>query len=58
MCVEYEQEFVSPRRKCVGLLDALERSEKSSEDAEEETDLQGEEKVMAKCFLGSKNCRL
>uniref|UniRef100_A0A8C3QTS5 Regulator of telomere elongation helicase 1 n=1 Tax=Cyanoderma ruficeps TaxID=181631 RepID=A0A8C3QTS5_9PASS len=33
LCVEYEQEFVSPRRKCVGLLDALERSEKSSEDA-------------------------
>lgn len=45
LCVEYEQEFVSPRRKCVGLLDALERSEKSSEDAEEETDLQGEEKA-------------
>ncbi|XP_015502637.1 regulator of telomere elongation helicase 1 isoform X5 [Parus major] len=44
LCVEYEQEFVSPRRKCVGLLDALERSEKSSEDAEEETDLPGEEK--------------
>ncbi|XP_033374914.1 regulator of telomere elongation helicase 1 isoform X3 [Parus major] len=45
LCVEYEQEFVSPRRKCVGLLDALERSEKSSEDAEEETDLPGEEKA-------------
>lgn len=58
LCVEYEQEFVSPRRKCVGLLDALERSEKSSEDAEEETDLPGEEKVMAKYFLVSKNCRL
>lgn len=58
LCVEYEQEFVSPRRKCVGLLDALERSEKSSEDAEEETDLPGEEKVVAKFFLISKNCRL
>uniref|UniRef100_A0A8C5TY42 Regulator of telomere elongation helicase 1 n=1 Tax=Malurus cyaneus samueli TaxID=2593467 RepID=A0A8C5TY42_9PASS len=33
LCVEYEQEFVSPRRKCVGLLDALERTEKRSEDA-------------------------
>lgn len=51
LCVEYEQEFVSPRRKCVGLLDALEHSEKSSEDAEEETDFPGEEKVMAKYFL-------
>ncbi|XP_027501918.1 regulator of telomere elongation helicase 1 isoform X4 [Corapipo altera] len=45
LCVEYEQEFVSPRRRCVGLLDALERSEKSSEDAEEEPDLPGEEKA-------------
>lgn len=57
LCVEYEQEFVSPRRKCVGLLDALERSEKGSEDAEEETDLPGEEKVMPKYFLIRKNCR-
>ncbi|NWX17252.1 RTEL1 helicase, partial [Aegotheles bennettii] len=45
ICTEYEQEFVSPRRQCVGLLDALERSEKSSEDAEEESDLSGEEKA-------------
>ncbi|NXU85851.1 RTEL1 helicase, partial [Xiphorhynchus elegans] len=45
LCVEYEQEFVSPRRQCVGLLDALERSEKSTEDAEGETDLAGEEKA-------------
>lgn len=58
LCVEYEKEFVSPRRKCVGLLDALERSEKSNEDAEEETDLPGEEKVMAKYLLISKNCKL
>lgn len=47
LCVEYEQELVSPRRPCVGLLEALERTEKSSEDAEEESDLSGEEKVMA-----------
>ncbi|XP_071428784.1 regulator of telomere elongation helicase 1 isoform X2 [Pithys albifrons albifrons] len=45
LCVEYEQEFASPRRQFVGLLDALERSEKSSEDAEEENDLSGEEKA-------------
>ncbi|KFW09472.1 Regulator of telomere elongation helicase 1, partial [Eurypyga helias] len=45
LCVEYEQEFVSPRRRCAGLLDALERSEKSSEDAQEEGDLSGEEKA-------------
>lgn len=47
LCVEYEQELISPRRPCVGLLDALERTEKSSEDAEEESDLSGEEKVTA-----------
>uniref|UniRef100_A0A8C0IIP4 Regulator of telomere elongation helicase 1 n=1 Tax=Bubo bubo TaxID=30461 RepID=A0A8C0IIP4_BUBBB len=47
LCMEYEQELVSPRRQCIGLLDALERNEKSSEDAEEESDLSGEEKVMA-----------
>uniref|UniRef100_A0A8C0ARJ2 Regulator of telomere elongation helicase 1 n=1 Tax=Buteo japonicus TaxID=224669 RepID=A0A8C0ARJ2_9AVES len=47
LCMEYEQELISPRRQCVGLLDALERNEKSSEDAEEESDLLGEEKVMA-----------
>ncbi|XP_064321534.1 regulator of telomere elongation helicase 1 isoform X7 [Phalacrocorax carbo] len=45
LCMEYEQELVSPRRQCVGLLDALERNEKSSEDAEEESDLAGEEKA-------------
>ncbi|KFP76950.1 Regulator of telomere elongation helicase 1, partial [Acanthisitta chloris] len=45
LCVEYEQEFVSPRRQCAGLLDALERSEKSNGDAEEQTDLSGEEKA-------------
>uniref|UniRef100_A0A8C8B7W6 Regulator of telomere elongation helicase 1 n=1 Tax=Otus sunia TaxID=257818 RepID=A0A8C8B7W6_9STRI len=47
LCMEYEQELVSPRRQCIGLLDALERNEKSSEDAEEEGDLSGEEKVTA-----------
>ncbi|NWS70965.1 RTEL1 helicase, partial [Crotophaga sulcirostris] len=45
LCVEYEQELVSPRRQCVGLLDALERNEKSSEDTEEESNLLGEEKA-------------
>ncbi|NWR64713.1 RTEL1 helicase, partial [Bucorvus abyssinicus] len=45
LCVEYEQELISPRRLCVGLLDALEHTEKSSEDAEEESDLSGEEKA-------------
>uniref|UniRef100_A0A8C3JB87 Regulator of telomere elongation helicase 1 n=1 Tax=Calidris pygmaea TaxID=425635 RepID=A0A8C3JB87_9CHAR len=38
LCMEYEQELVSPRRRCIGLLDALERNEKSSEDAEEGSD--------------------
>ncbi|XP_033374916.1 regulator of telomere elongation helicase 1 isoform X6 [Parus major] len=57
LCVEYEQEFVSPRRKCVGLLDALERSEKSSEDAEEETDLPGEEKEQRAEQLEPKKAR-
>uniref|UniRef100_A0A8C3JC05 Regulator of telomere elongation helicase 1 n=1 Tax=Calidris pygmaea TaxID=425635 RepID=A0A8C3JC05_9CHAR len=33
LCMEYEQELVSPRRRCIGLLDALERNEKSSEDS-------------------------
>ena len=47
LCVEYEQELVSPRRQCIGLLEALERNDKSSEDAEEESDLLGEEKVTA-----------
>ncbi|NXX95865.1 RTEL1 helicase, partial [Centropus bengalensis] len=45
LCMEYEQELVLPRRQCAGLLDALERNEKSSEDAEEESDLFGEEKA-------------
>ncbi|PKU33390.1 regulator of telomere elongation helicase 1 [Limosa lapponica baueri] len=45
LCMEYEQELVSPRRQCIGLLDALERNEKSSEDAEEGSDLSGEEKA-------------
>ncbi|KFQ30106.1 Regulator of telomere elongation helicase 1, partial [Mesitornis unicolor] len=45
LCVEYEQELVSPRRERVGLLDALERNEKGSEDAEEENELFGEEKA-------------
>uniref|UniRef100_A0A663MT05 Regulator of telomere elongation helicase 1 n=1 Tax=Athene cunicularia TaxID=194338 RepID=A0A663MT05_ATHCN len=39
LCMEYEQELVSPRGRCTGLLDALERSEKGSEDALEESDL-------------------
>lgn len=47
LCMEYEQELISPRRQRVGLLDALERNERSSKDAEEESDLSGEEKVMA-----------
>ncbi|XP_068769164.1 regulator of telomere elongation helicase 1 isoform X2 [Struthio camelus] len=46
LCTEYERELVSPRRQCIGLLDALERNEKSREDAEEEEDgLPGEEKA-------------
>ncbi|NWH73778.1 RTEL1 helicase, partial [Piaya cayana] len=45
LCMEYEQELVLPRRQRVGLLDALERNEKSREDAEEENDLSGEEKA-------------
>ncbi|KAM8996481.1 regulator of telomere elongation helicase 1 isoform 2-T2 [Ara ararauna] len=45
LCMEYEPEFVSPRRPYIGLLDALERSEKSSEGTEEESDLSGEEQV-------------
>ncbi|XP_037257973.1 regulator of telomere elongation helicase 1 isoform X1 [Falco rusticolus] len=45
LCVEYEQELVSPRRQCCGLLDALECHEKSSKDAQEESALVGEEKA-------------
>lgn len=53
VCMEYEEKLVSPRKPPLGLLDALERSEKSSEGTEEESDSSGEEKVMAKqntCF--------
>lgn len=46
LCTEYEQEMISPRRRCSGLLDALERNEKNSKEAEEDDDLSGEEKVM------------
>ncbi|OPJ84950.1 regulator of telomere elongation helicase 1 isoform B [Patagioenas fasciata monilis] len=46
LCMEYERELISPRRRCIGLLDALERNERNSEDAEkEEGDLSGEEKA-------------
>ncbi|XP_009997011.1 PREDICTED: regulator of telomere elongation helicase 1 [Chaetura pelagica] len=45
LCTEYEQEVLSPGRHCAGLLDALERSEKSNEDVEEESDWTGEEKA-------------
>ncbi|XP_069727600.1 regulator of telomere elongation helicase 1 isoform X2 [Phaenicophaeus curvirostris] len=45
LCMEYEQELVLPRRQRVGLLDALERNEKSREDTEEENYLSGEEKA-------------
>ncbi|XP_064023724.1 regulator of telomere elongation helicase 1 isoform X2 [Pogoniulus pusillus] len=45
LCLEYEEELNSPRRKCLGLLDALEHNERSSEDAEEEDDLPGEEEA-------------
>uniref|UniRef100_A0A8C2T1Y0 Regulator of telomere elongation helicase 1 n=1 Tax=Coturnix japonica TaxID=93934 RepID=A0A8C2T1Y0_COTJA len=45
LCTEYEQEMISPRRRCSGLLDALERNEKNSKEAEEDDDLSGEEKI-------------
>ncbi|NXY47279.1 RTEL1 helicase, partial [Ceuthmochares aereus] len=45
LCMEYEQELILPTRQCVGLLDALERNEKSREDTEEENYLSGEEKA-------------
>uniref|UniRef100_A0A7M4EFT5 Regulator of telomere elongation helicase 1 n=1 Tax=Crocodylus porosus TaxID=8502 RepID=A0A7M4EFT5_CROPO len=45
LCVEYEQGPVASRRQQVGLLDALEHSEKISEGAEEEDGLSGEEKA-------------
>uniref|UniRef100_A0A669P2W9 Regulator of telomere elongation helicase 1 n=1 Tax=Phasianus colchicus TaxID=9054 RepID=A0A669P2W9_PHACC len=34
LCTEYEQEMISPRRQCIGLLDALERNEKNSKEAQ------------------------
>lgn len=46
LCTEYEQEMISPRRQCIGLLDALERNEKNSKEVEEDDGLPGEEKVM------------
>lgn len=63
LCMEYEQELISPRRRCIGLLDALEHNERSSEDAEkEESDLSGEEKVRRqrwnKILAMGKTCRL
>ncbi|XP_062484300.1 regulator of telomere elongation helicase 1 [Pezoporus occidentalis] len=45
LCMAYEPKAISPRRPRIGLLDALERSEKSSEGTEEESDLSGEEKA-------------
>lgn len=45
LCTEYEQEMNSPRRRCIGLLDALERNEKNSKEAEEDDNLSGEEKA-------------
>ncbi|XP_015152087.2 regulator of telomere elongation helicase 1 isoform X3 [Gallus gallus] len=45
LCTEYEQEMNSPRRRCIGLLDALERNEKNSKEAEEDDGLSGEEKA-------------
>ncbi|OXB67837.1 hypothetical protein ASZ78_005519 [Callipepla squamata] len=44
LCTEYEQEVISPRRRCIGLLDALERNERNRKEVEEE-DLSGEEKA-------------
>lgn len=46
LCVEYEQGPVSSRQQQVGLLDALEYSEKISEGAEEKDGFSREEKVM------------
>ncbi|XP_025057485.1 regulator of telomere elongation helicase 1 isoform X1 [Alligator sinensis] len=45
LCMEYEQGPVSSRQQQVGLLDALEYSEKISEGAEEKDGLSGEEKA-------------
>lgn len=65
LCMEYEEKLFSPRKQRLGLLDALERNEKSSEAAEEESGLPGEEEVMTSFFFAvtkyliiSKNCRL
>uniref|UniRef100_A0A7M4EFQ4 Regulator of telomere elongation helicase 1 n=1 Tax=Crocodylus porosus TaxID=8502 RepID=A0A7M4EFQ4_CROPO len=51
LCVEYEQGPVASRRQQVGLLDALEHSEKISEGAEEEDGLSGEEKRLSTLSL-------
>uniref|UniRef100_A0A803Y4Q7 Regulator of telomere elongation helicase 1 n=1 Tax=Meleagris gallopavo TaxID=9103 RepID=A0A803Y4Q7_MELGA len=48
LCTEYEQEMISPRRQCIGLLDALERNEKNSKEVEEDDGLPGEEKLASK----------
>uniref|UniRef100_A0A493TJW4 Regulator of telomere elongation helicase 1 homolog n=1 Tax=Anas platyrhynchos platyrhynchos TaxID=8840 RepID=A0A493TJW4_ANAPP len=45
LCMEYEEKLFSPRKQRLGLLDALERNEKSSEAAEEESGLPGEEEA-------------
>nr|XP_027328868.2 regulator of telomere elongation helicase 1 isoform X1 [Anas platyrhynchos] len=45
LCMEYEEKLFSPRKQRLGLLDALERNEKSSEAAEEECGLPGEEEA-------------
>uniref|UniRef100_A0A8B9TBW6 Regulator of telomere elongation helicase 1 n=1 Tax=Anas platyrhynchos TaxID=8839 RepID=A0A8B9TBW6_ANAPL len=45
LCMEYEEKLFSPRKQHLGLLDALERNEKSSEAAEEESGLPGEEEI-------------
>ncbi|XP_043351971.1 regulator of telomere elongation helicase 1 isoform X18 [Dermochelys coriacea] len=44
LCVEYDQELISSRKQPIGLLDALEHSEKSSEGTEDDR-LPGEEKA-------------
>ncbi|XP_074826470.1 regulator of telomere elongation helicase 1 isoform X4 [Natator depressus] len=44
LCVEYDQELISSRKQPIGLLDALEHNEKSSEGAEDDC-LPGEEKA-------------
>ncbi|XP_030389444.1 regulator of telomere elongation helicase 1 isoform X7 [Gopherus evgoodei] len=44
LCVEYDQELIASRRQPIGLLDALEHNEKSSEGTEDDR-LPGEEKA-------------